>query len=176
MVHSVQTVHLSFTEINTFSKQTQMSFHMTHITEEFDRVHPKRSPSILHVWRKSCTYLALRLTLSLKWFLSLWHIQHKPCTNITSRLTPSLTDQNEHPLDWHQLGVPWVWPTQFPCPRYVRHKLCTHLALRLTLSPYRPEWAYTWPTSPRSSIRHTQNDSHAHGTFGANRAPMSRRD
>jgi hypothetical protein len=36
-----KTVHLSFTEINTFSKWTQISFHLTHITEEFDRVHPK---------------------------------------------------------------------------------------------------------------------------------------
>jgi hypothetical protein len=66
VVHSAQTVHLSFVEINTLSKQTQISFHLTHITEEFDRVHPKRSPSLLHVRRKSCTYLALRLTLSQK--------------------------------------------------------------------------------------------------------------
>jgi hypothetical protein len=96
-----------------------------------------------------------------KWFLSLWYIQHKPCTNITLRLTPSPTDQNEHPLDRCQLGVPWVWPKQFPCPRYVKHKLCTYLAPRLTLSPYKPKQAYSWPMSPRSSIRHTQNDSHA---------------
>jgi hypothetical protein len=39
VVHSAQTVHLSFAEINTFSKQTQMSFHLTHVTEEFDQVH-----------------------------------------------------------------------------------------------------------------------------------------
>jgi hypothetical protein len=90
VVHSAQTVHLSFTEINTFSKRTQMSFHLTHITEEFDRVRPKWSPSLLHIWRKSCTYLALKLTLSPKWFPSLWYIHRKPCTNITLRLAPSL--------------------------------------------------------------------------------------
>jgi hypothetical protein len=52
---------------------------LTHITEEFDRVHPKWSPSLLHVWRKS---LALRLTLSPKWFPSLWYIQRELCTNL----------------------------------------------------------------------------------------------
>jgi hypothetical protein len=64
-----------------------MSFHLTHITKEFDRVCPKQSPS-----RKSCT----------------------------------------------------------------------DLAPRLTLSPYGLKRAYTWPTSPRSSIERSQNDSHAH--------------
>jgi hypothetical protein len=67
-----------------------MSIHLTHVTEEFDLVRSKWSPSLLHVRRKSCTYLALRLTLSPKWFPSLWSIQRKPCTNITSRLAPSL--------------------------------------------------------------------------------------
>jgi hypothetical protein len=32
VVHSVQTVHLSYTEINTISKQTEASFHLTHVT------------------------------------------------------------------------------------------------------------------------------------------------
>jgi hypothetical protein len=41
VVHSAQTVHLSFAEINTFSKQTQMSIHLTHVTEEFDLVRSK---------------------------------------------------------------------------------------------------------------------------------------
>jgi hypothetical protein len=44
---------------------------------------------------------ALRLTLSLKWFLSLWYIQRKPCTNLMSRLTPS--------LNWAKWAS--TWPT-----------------------------------------------------------------
>jgi hypothetical protein len=30
--HSAQTVHLSCAEINTISKRTEMSFHLTHVT------------------------------------------------------------------------------------------------------------------------------------------------
>ena len=32
VVHLVQTVHLSCAEINIISKQTEMSFHLTHVT------------------------------------------------------------------------------------------------------------------------------------------------
>jgi hypothetical protein len=106
MVRSAQTVHLSCAEINTISKQTETSFHLTHITYEFEWVCPKRFASLLHVRCKPSIYLVLRLTLS--------------------------------PNGWKHPS--------------------------------------TWPMSPRSSIKCTQNDSHAHGTFGTNRAPISRRD
>jgi hypothetical protein len=36
MVHLTQTMHLSYAEINTMSKQSKTSFHLTHITYEFD--------------------------------------------------------------------------------------------------------------------------------------------
>jgi hypothetical protein len=64
MVHSAQTVHLSCTEINTVSKWTNMSVHLTHITKEYHQVGPKQFLSLLHVRRKPCNYLAPRLTLS----------------------------------------------------------------------------------------------------------------
>jgi hypothetical protein len=32
VVHSAQTVHLSYTDTNTVSKQTEMRSHMTHVT------------------------------------------------------------------------------------------------------------------------------------------------
>jgi hypothetical protein len=32
MVHLAQTVHLSYTETKTTTKQTEMTFHITHIT------------------------------------------------------------------------------------------------------------------------------------------------
>ena len=64
IVHSTQIEHLSCAKINTISKQTQMSFPLTHIAEEIDRVRPILFQSLLHVWRKPCTYLVSRLTLS----------------------------------------------------------------------------------------------------------------
>ena len=64
MVHLVQTVHLSCTNTTTVSKQTEMGFHMTHVTQEFHRMRPKLFPSLCYIWRKPCTYLASRLALS----------------------------------------------------------------------------------------------------------------
>jgi hypothetical protein len=58
MVHLAQAVHLSSTSSNTVSKQTEMRFHMAHITKEFYRVHPKRFLSLWYVRRKPRNYLA----------------------------------------------------------------------------------------------------------------------
>ena len=101
MVHLAQTMHLSCTDTNPASKRKEVRFHMTHVTYEFHRVHPKRLPSLWYVRRKPCTYLASRLAqyvrkaetifhLSLvtywyhrvhpKRFMSLWYMQRKPCT------------------------------------------------------------------------------------------------
>jgi hypothetical protein len=41
MERLTQTVLLSCTDTNTISKQTEMRFHMTHVTQEFHRVRPK---------------------------------------------------------------------------------------------------------------------------------------
>jgi hypothetical protein len=54
-------MHLSCTDTDTGSKQTEARFHMTHVTYEFHRVRPQ-------------------------WFLNLWYIWHKPCTYLMSRL------------------------------------------------------------------------------------------
>jgi hypothetical protein len=53
MVRLVQTVHLSCTETNTVSKQTETIFHLSLVTFEYHLV-----------CHKSCIYLALKLTLS----------------------------------------------------------------------------------------------------------------
>jgi hypothetical protein len=50
-----QTVQLSCTDTNNISKWTKTRLHMTHVTLEFHRVHPK-------------------------WFLSLWYIHRKQCS------------------------------------------------------------------------------------------------
>jgi hypothetical protein len=65
MVRLAQIVHLSCTDTNTVSKQIEMRFHMTHVTEEFYRVCPKQFLSPCYVRCKPCTYLASALTLSL---------------------------------------------------------------------------------------------------------------
>ena len=63
-------------------------------------------------------------------------------------------------------------PKRFLSLWYVWHKLCTYLALRLTLSTNRLKWASTRPLSPRSTIGCAQSDFRSYGTFGANRAPI----
>jgi hypothetical protein len=66
VVHSVKTMRQSDAEINTISMRTKVSFDLTHVTYEYHRVRPKQFLSLLHVQRKPCTYLLLRLALSQK--------------------------------------------------------------------------------------------------------------
>jgi hypothetical protein len=66
MVHLPQTVHLSCNETNTVSKRTEMSFHLSLVTQEYHPVHPKQFRSQWYVWHKPCTYHAPKLTLSPK--------------------------------------------------------------------------------------------------------------
>jgi hypothetical protein len=61
-----------------------------------------------------------------------------------------------------------LWP--------VRHKPCTYLASRLTLSPNRLKQSSTRSTPPRSTNRCAQSNFRAYGTFGANRAPILPQD
>jgi hypothetical protein len=163
----------------TLSKQTQTSFHLTHVTKEYHRVCPKLFLSLWYVLRKSCTFLVLRLTLSPKepnelpldphhWgdrsgapnmiselvarSAQTMHLSFIEINTITKLTETSfhLTDIN---LDYHQEP-----PKRFPSLCYIWHKLCTYLVLRWSLSPNRPKIASTWATSPRSSIGCVQND------------------
>jgi hypothetical protein len=81
IVCSVQTAHLSCTDINIVSNWTKMKFHTTHATYEFHWVCPQL-------------------------FMSLWYLQCKPCTYLVSRLALSLNGPNRAPLDPRHLGVP----------------------------------------------------------------------
>jgi hypothetical protein len=63
MVHSTQTMHLSCVKISTISKRTKL-FHLNHVTSDYHWERPKWFLSRWYVWRKVCTYLAPRLTLS----------------------------------------------------------------------------------------------------------------
>jgi hypothetical protein len=152
MVHSVQTVHLSCTNTNTISKRTEMRFDMTYVTKEFHRMRPQ-------------------------WFPTPWGILHKPCTYITLRLALSLNrPKKSFHLSPITKGDHWVRPKWFLSQWYVWSKPCTYLAPILTLSPNGPKRDSTWPMSPRSSIRCVQNSFRPYGTFGANRAPILRQD
>jgi hypothetical protein len=65
MVCLAQTMLLPCTDTNTLSKWTETRFHVTHITKEFHRVHPKWFLSVWCIWPKPSTFLALTLTLYL---------------------------------------------------------------------------------------------------------------
>ena len=58
----------------------------------------------------------------------------------------------------------------------IRHKPCTYLASKLTLSPNRPKRDIRWYTSTRSSIGCVQINFQAYGTFHANHAPILHED
>jgi hypothetical protein len=64
MVRSAQTMQLSCVKVSTISKQIKTSFHVSLVTLEYHRVHPKWFMTLLFVWRKPCTYLAPILTPS----------------------------------------------------------------------------------------------------------------
>jgi hypothetical protein len=64
MIRLAQTMQLSCTNTNDLSKQIKTRFHKTHVTLEFYRVRPKPFPSLWHVQRKPCIYLASSLALS----------------------------------------------------------------------------------------------------------------
>ena len=58
----------------------------------------------------------------------------------------------------------------------IRHKLCTYLAPKLTISPNRPKQNSICHTSSSSSIGCIQIDFQAYGMFHANRAPTLHKD
>jgi hypothetical protein len=82
--------------------------------------------------------------------------------NTISKQTETRFHVTHFTLEFHR-----VCPKRLPCPWYIRHKLCTYLASRLTLSPIGPKWVSIWPTSRRSTIGGTQNDFQAYITFAA---------
>jgi hypothetical protein len=151
MVRLAQTVHLSCTKSNTISKRTERGFYMTHVTQEFHRVHPKWSMGLWYVWCKLWIYLA-RLTLS----------PNAPKQDSTWPTSPRSIIQ--------------CVQNNFLCLWYVWRKLCTYLALKLTLSPNGPKRASIWASSPRSIIQCIQNNFWDYGMFGANRAPIMHRN
>jgi hypothetical protein len=124
MVRSVPTMQLCWAEINTIFKRIEACLHLTHVTKKFHRV-PQNDFWTYSTFGANCAPILRD------------YIQ---------------TDQNELLFDQSHLGVPSSVPKMIPSLWSVRPKPCTYLASRLTLSPNIPQWASTWPTSPRSSI------------------------
>jgi hypothetical protein len=108
IARSVQTLHLSCVEINTISKQTEASFHFTHITYESHQVRAKMI----------CKPIA-RLAQTMQ----------PSCVKI------STISKGTEMSDLRHLGVPSFVPKMIfkpvACPN-----LCTYLAPRLTVSKW----------------------------------------
>jgi hypothetical protein len=147
MVHSAQTAHQSCDKISTISKRTETSF-----TWAFS---PRST--IGCVQNNFDPMLCLAKTVH----LSCSH------TNTIAKRTKTRLHMCHITDEFHQLHPKW-----FPSRWYVRHKLCTYLALTLTPSLNRLKRHLTWPTSPRSSIWCVQNYFQAYGMFGVNNAPL----
>jgi hypothetical protein len=146
----MQTVNLSCVEINTISKWTETSFHLTHVTLVYHWVSPK-------------------------WFHGLWYVQRKPYTYLVPRLTQSV-NRRKRAFSWPTSPRSSIGCGQndFWANFTFSTKQFTYLSSRLTLSPNGPKRASNWPTSPRSTIECAQNDFWAYGMFDANRAPILR--
>jgi hypothetical protein len=80
-----------------------------------------------------------------KWFPSLWYVWRKQCTYLAPRPTLS-PNRPKQASTSHTLARSTIRCAQkpFTCPWYIQHKPCTYLAHRLTLSPNGPKQASTW--------------------------------
>jgi hypothetical protein len=154
---------------------------------------PKLFSCLWYVQRKPHTYLASILAQSPNrpkqastWALSprstIECVQNDFCGYGTLGKTVHLSSLTLQ-LSPNRLKRDSTWPTsprrsiecvqqRFPSVWYVRHKPCTHLALRLALSSNGPKRASTWALSPRSTIGCVQNDFWPYGAFDANNAPI----
>ena len=153
MVRYMQFVHLSCIKISTISKQTKLSFHLSTFTQEYHRVHPKWFLSLRCIRRKSCTYLAPKLTMSpnrLKrdfiWQSSRSSIGRVQMdflaygTFLTNRAP--ILHQDQHYLQTDRTKLPLepsprsniVCFQQFLSLWCIMRKLCTNLAPKLTVS------------------------------------------
>jgi hypothetical protein len=143
-VRSAQTVHLSWINISTITKQTEMTF-------PFEPRHLGVPSGAAKTISEAMVQLAQTVHLSctktntvFKWTETSFHL--------------SLVTQEYHPVHAKQFLSLW----------YIWRKPCTYCAPKLTLSPKGSKRDSTWPTSPRISIGCIQIGFWGYGTFGAN--------
>jgi hypothetical protein len=89
---------------------------------------------------------------------------HLSCTdtNTVSKQKDERFHMTHITYEFHHVCLKW-----FSNLRHVWRKPCVYLASRLAISPNGPKWAFTWASSPRSTIGCVQNDFWAIGTLGA---------
>ena len=166
----MQTVQLSCIKIRSISEQTKSSLHLSIFNYEYHWVRLKWFLSLWCIRRKPCTWLLLKLTLSLNEPKqdSIWHTSSrsyircilidfwayrmfhaKPCIYLASRLALSPKQTQEYQI---------VRPKLFLRLWCIRRKLCTYFALGLTMSTNGPKQDFIWHTSSRSSIGCIQID------------------
>jgi hypothetical protein len=144
---SAETMHLSCVKISIVFKWTETSLHLSLDTLKYHQVRPK-------------------------WLLSLWYVWRKPCTYPALTLTPPPNDWNEIWHDPYHLGVP-SGASKNDFWAYGMFSTTMRLScVKISLSPNRLKRAFTWVSSPLSTIGCVQNDLWAYGTFGANHAPI----
>jgi hypothetical protein len=152
MVRLAQTMDVSCTDTNIVSNWTETRFHMTYASKGFHRVRPKWFLSLWYVWCKSCTCLALTLTLP--------PIRlRRDSTWPTSPRCSIGCVQN----DFWAYGM--FGAIRAPVLHWHSHCLQTDWKQDSTRAP-----------APRSSIGCFQNNFFAYGTFGANYAPILHQD
>ena len=141
----MQIVHLFCTKTNTVSKQIEARFHDT---------------SHLGVPSGASKLISKHMVFSTQ-------TVHLSCIKISniSKQTKSCFHLSPLTYEYHR-----VWPKWFLSLGCIRHKPCTYLLPKLTLSTNRPKPDFVWHTSSRSSIGCIQTDFWAYGTFHANRA------
>ena len=146
MVRLAQTVHLSCVETNTFSKLTETSLHLTHVTYEFHRVRPKMTSEPI-----ACSAQTVRLfcfetnTISKRTetSLPLTHVPRVPSGTAKTISMPMVhsaqtvhifcakinTISKRNKISFHLTNVAlefhWVHPKRLLCLFHVRCKPCT---------------------------------------------------
>jgi hypothetical protein len=145
MVSSTQIVHQSCRKSSTIFKRTEPSYHLSPVTQESHRVRPKWFLCLWYVQCKSCTYLALTLTLSPNGL-------KRDSTGPTSLTSSIRCVQN----------YLWAYGTLSAN----RATSC----VKISNISKRTKQSSTRPSSPRSTIECVQNDLWAYGKYDANRA------
>jgi hypothetical protein len=151
MVRLAQTVHIYCTETNTVSRRTEMRFHMTHS--------PRSSiKCVQHDFRADGTFDTNRAPFLRQGY---HYLQ---------------IDSNKLPLEPCHLAVSSGASKTISEPM-VRSAQTMHLYCTDTNTVSKQtETRFHMVHSPRSSMRCTEDDFRAHGTFDTNRSPILRKD
>ena len=151
MVRSAQTVHLTYVMVSTISKQTENELPL----EPRHLGVPSGAPETISEPMVHST-----------------QTKHLSCVKIST--ISKLTETSFH-FCIISYENPRVCLNQFLSRWYVWRKMCTNLALTLTLSP-RKDARFHMTQVTKGFIGCVQNDFRAYGMFDTNRATILRQD